>query len=257
MWSHFLLLVVFGHLVILATHAASQRSAERPSSRALALLGICVLGVAHQTLHHGIVVLEQPAQSDALKIPMMSRREHVFQREVHLCQLGLVDAVSGRPHKKPTVIQMNHPAITSVAFPERRCDHAPGEHQPIEGSVRVQDPSTGRQASVERSTLAAQWTQDFCDWLLDGLEATLEEGGQEISLPLHEQVPINRIWETVPVEVEQTPEGQLRQHMNMVENGTRYDYINFSGGAALLHRTIRSTLAHLHVALGHISNEKL
>ena len=69
--------------------------------------------------------------------------------------------------------------------------------------------------------------------------------------------PSNRMWQTVPVEVEPTPEGQLRQHMNMVENGTRYDYINFTGGAALLHRTIRSTLAHLHVALGHVTNEKL
>eukprot|EP00435_Cladocopium_sp_Y103_P070205 s2526_g34.t1 len=45
--------------------------------------------------------------------------------------------------------------------------------------------------------------------------------------------------------------------MKMIDNGTRYEYINFAGSAALLHRTIRSTLAHLHVSLGHISNEKL
>jgi hypothetical protein len=158
---------------------------------------------AHQTLHHGIVVLEQPAQSDALKMPMMSRREQVYQQEVHMCQLGLVDAVSGRPHKKPTMVQMNHPAINSAAFPERKCDCEPGEHQPIEGSVRIEDPSgSGNRITVKRSTLAAQWTQEFCDWLLDGLEATLEEGAQEIRLSLHAQVPSNRMWQTVPVEVE-------------------------------------------------------
>ena len=53
---------------------------------------------AHQTLHHGIVVLEQPAQSDALRMPMMSRREQVYQQEVHMCQMG----VSGRCQWSPT-----------------------------------------------------------------------------------------------------------------------------------------------------------
>jgi len=213
---------------------------------------------SYQTTNGRLVVLEQPAQSDALKMPLMGRRPHVYQQVVHMCKLGLVDQESGRPHKKPTAIQMNHPCINSTAFPPVVCDHKPGEHQPIEGSVSLPDPNgTGRHVSIRRSTLASRWSEEFCQWLLTGLESALEESAQKIVVPLHAQVPPNRIWETVPAEVEPTPEGQLRQHMKMVDNGTRYEYINFAGGAALLHRTIRSTLAHLHVSLGHIPNEKL
>ena len=182
----------------------------------------------------------------------------MHQQVVHMCRMGLVDQVSGKPHKKPTAIQMNHPCITSTAFPPMECNHQPGEHEPIEGSVRIQDPNgTDKWISIRRSTLASRWSEEFCNWLLTGLESALEESVQQIVVPLHAKVPPNRIWETVPAEVEPTPEGQLRQHMRMVDNGTRYEYINFAGGAALLHRTIRSTLAHLHVSLGHISNEKL
>ncbi|CAL1140460.1 unnamed protein product [Cladocopium goreaui] len=213
---------------------------------------------SYQTTNGRLVVLEQPAQSDALKMPLMSRRNPVHQQVVHMCRMGLVDQVSGKPHKKPTAIQMNHPCITSTAFPPMECNHQPGEHEPIEGSVRIQDPNgTDKWISIRRSTLASRWSEEFCNWLLTGLESALEESAQQIVVPLHAKVPPNRIWETVPAEVEPTPEGQLRQHMRMVDNGTRYEDINFAGGAALLHRTIRSTLAHLHVSLGHISNEKL
>eukprot|EP00435_Cladocopium_sp_Y103_P046235 s919_g13.t1 len=213
---------------------------------------------SYQSVHGRLVVLEQPAQSDALKMPKMERRSPLYGQVVHMCKLGLVDQESGKPHKKPTMVQMNHPCINSSAFPPVVCDHEPGEHQPIEGSVRLQDfNGPGRHVLVRRSTLASRWTEQFCTWLLTGLECALHESAQEIHVALPDQVPLNRIWENVPADVEPTPEGQLRQHMKMVENGTRYEYINFSGGAALLHRTIRSTLAHLHVALGHISNEKL
>ena len=66
-----------------------------------------------------------------------------------------------------------------------------------------------------------------------------------------------KICEAVPVELEPTPEGQLRQHLQQQEHGTRYDYISFSGNAAMVNKTLRSTLAHLHVALGHVTNDKL
>ena len=213
---------------------------------------------AFQNTHNGLAVLEQPAQSDALRTPEMSRRERVHQQRIDMCELGLVDWVSGAPHKEPTVIQMNHPMINATAFPPKICSHAPGDHQPIKGSVRIPDPDNPqRMITVKRSTLAAQWTLEFCDWVLSGLEAGLELSAQETHVALHTPTPDNRTWETVPVDVEQTPEGQLRQQMQTFENGTRYDYINFAGSSALLSRGIRSTLAHLHVALGHLSNTKL
>jgi len=212
---------------------------------------------AFQTAHGGLVVLEQPKQSDALKMPKMTQRKQVYEKEVHMCQMGLVDRVSGDPHKKSTAIQMNHPVILTEVFPDRKCDHPPGAHQPIEGHVRIWDEQQCRHRQVRRSTLAAEWTPDFCGWLLDGLEAIQEEAAQTFHLELHREVPFTKVWEAVPVELEPTPEGQLRQHLQQQEHGTRYDYISFSGDAAMVNKTMRSTLAHLHVALGHVTNDKL
>ena len=72
-------------------------------------------------------MLEQPEQSDALKMPRMTQRQKVYQKEVHMCRLGPVDVVSGAPHKRATAVQMNHPAICTNLFPDRICNHQPGE----------------------------------------------------------------------------------------------------------------------------------
>ena len=204
----------------------------------------------------GLVVLEQPASFEALRLPMMTRRRQVHQRVVHMCRLGMRDKVTKKPHKKPTVVQMNHAAITTEMFPARLCQCQPGDHQPIEGSVTVWDDEKGKMTAVKRSTLAAQWPEGFCDWLLDGLEA-LKEENSHVRIELHQPTPDTRIWEAVPVEIEPTAEGQLRQQMAAVDGLHRYDYISFLGASSGLGKKVRSTLAHLHVALGHISNDKL
>ncbi|CAK9117104.1 unnamed protein product [Durusdinium trenchii] len=170
----------------------------------------------------GLVVLEQPASSDALRLPMMTRRRRVHQRVVHMCRLGMRDQVTNKPHKKPTVVQMNHAAITTEMFPQRLCECQPGEHQPIEGSVQA-----------------------------------LMDENESMRVELHQHTPDTRVWEAVPVEVEPTAEGQLRQQMAVTDGLHRYDYVSFLGASNGLSRKVRSTLAHLHVALGHISNDKL
>ena len=208
---------------------------------------------AFQSQHGGVVILEQPQQSEALKLNVMHERKGVWQKDIHLCGLGLRDKVSGMPHKKPTAIQMNHPVIEN--FPDVICQHQPGQHQPIEGSVRIQ--RDGRQVTMKRSTLAGEWTTPFCKWMLDGIERALEEAAHTCHVAITDPTPNNRIWETVPVEVEDTPEGQLRQQLALHDYDTKYDYISFAGTAALLSKRMRSTLAHLHVALGHTSNERL
>ncbi|CAE7682647.1 RE2 [Symbiodinium necroappetens] len=63
-------------------------------------------------------------------------------------------------------------------------------------------------------------------------------------------------WEAVPVEVEQSPEGLLRHRLGEA-TGSQFDYIYFEGASGSLSRDLRSTLAKLHVALGHVSAEKL
>ena len=45
--------------------------------------------------------------------------------------------------------------------------------------------------------------------------------------------------------------------MNILDGHHRYDYISFLGVSSNLTKKVKSTLAHLHVALGHISNDKL
>ena len=69
------------------------------------------------------------------------------------------------------------------------------------------------------------------------------------------------LWGAYPVEVEEgviTPEEVLRRQMrHMGAEGERYDYVQFEGNARLLPRRTRATLAHLRVALGHLSNDRL
>ena len=96
----------------------------------------------------------------------MTQRKQVYEKEVHMCQMGLVDRVSGDPHKKSTAVQMNHPVILTEVFPERKCDHPPGAHQPIEGHVRIWDEQQRRYRQVRRSTLAAEWTPSSVDGFL-------------------------------------------------------------------------------------------
>ena len=80
--------------------------------------------------------------------------------------------------------------------------------------------------------------------------------GTTATLALHQECPKEVEWETVPVEVEKSPEGQLRQGLGEA-TGYQYDYIYFEGASASLTKPLRNTLAKLHVALGHVSCEKL
>ena len=65
-------------------------------------------------------------------------------------------------------------------------------------------------------------------------------------------------WFSYAVEGVLTPEEVLKRQMaSMGMEGERFDFITFEGAARALPRRIRSTLAHLHVALGHLSNERL
>ena len=79
-----------------------------------------------------------------------------------------------------------------------------GAHQTIEASVRIKDEN-GRWKTVKRSTLAAEWTDDFCGWLLDGLEDLWTT--TDVAISWSDQVPTNQNWELVPVEIEDSPEG--------------------------------------------------
>ena len=208
-----------------------------------------------QSQHRGLCLLEQPQQSEALNLPVMMARRGVFQLIIDQCMYGLKDRVSGKPHKKPTAIQLNHPGILN--WPNRRCEHQPEEHEQISGSVRVVRDSQWR--TLRRSELAAEWPRALCLWMLHGMQQILMSELPEVhEMSLPEEC--NSLWTAVPVELEASPEGQLRQQMAQLEMShglQRFDYITFRGESARLSKKLRSAVAHLHVALGHIGSDKL
>eukprot|EP00438_Fugacium_kawagutii_P019634 Skav232807 [mRNA] locus=scaffold614:489248:497143:- [translate_table: standard] len=219
-----------------------------------------------QTARGALVILEQPRQSEALCTKVMAKRRQVYTKFIDQCAAGLKDAVSGKPHKKTTAIQANHSSV--LAWKDLTCPHAPGEHQAIEGNVTIPGPH-GRNVTVKRSTLAAEWPAELCSWLLSGAAFSLEVmtgliesaplarlGGEPFKL--HLEPADERVWHAVPVESEANPDGALRQQLTQqADFKTKYDYITFRGESATFSRKIRNTLAHLHVALGHIGSDKL
>ena len=133
-----------------------------------------------------------------------------------------------------------------------RCNHAPGQHQIVEGKTWDADGS-----EVSRLEQAGRWTEAWAAKLLaSAREAVYVRHAPGATLALHQECTNDVAWEAVPVEVEQTPEGLLRHRLGEA-TGTQFDYIYFEGASGSLSRQLRSTLAKLHVSLGHVSAEKM
>ena len=55
-----------------------------------------------------------------------------------------------------------------------------------------------------------------------------------------------------------TPEGEIRRQLEKADwRGGQYDYVYFEGSARQGPYKVRQALAHLHVVLGHPSQERL
>ena len=210
-----------------------------------------------------LVLTEQPVGSEALNLKYMSRREQVYRVVVDQCRFGLKDPVSGKRYKKTTALDVNDKEFAYELARIQRCHHRPEEHEQIQGNVYFQGKWQ------RRSTLAAKWTDKLATHVLTSAERALfyrqkeaVRNEPEIEWSLAEPNK-GEGWEVNPVEVEEkggvlTPEEVLRRQLNsMGAEGERYDYINFEGTSRGLPRRLRSTLAHLHVVLGHLSNERL
>ena len=53
------------------------------------------------------MLLEQPASSAALRLPVLQKRRVVYQAHVHQCMDGLKDPVSGLWYQKHTILEVN------------------------------------------------------------------------------------------------------------------------------------------------------
>lgn len=210
-----------------------------------------------------LVLTEQPQMSEALNLKYMQGRDDTWRVLVDQCKFGLKDPVSKLFYKKSTALDVNSKDFAKEIARVKRCNHEPEEHEQIKGSVYYE----GRWQ--KRSTLASRWPEKLAQHILWSAERTyfmraedVIDEQSDVEWSLTEPVK-GEGWETNPVDVEAaggvlTPEEVLRRQLSqMGAEGDRYDYINFEGTSRSLPRRLRQTLAHLHVVLGHISNERL
>lgn len=198
-----------------------------------------------------LVLVENPAQSEAWNLDMMRDRPHLHRAKIPQCAFGLKDVVSGKPHQKYTMLDVNDPGMCEALMEGAVCHHLPGEHQPIEGCVWYE----GR--SQKRSALAARWPQKLCDHILKSAEKAWTRCDQwEVNLAEGREPGGQRY--VLPVEPVATPEGEIRRQLEKADwRGGQYDYVYFEGSARQGPYKIRQALAHLHVVLGHPSQERL
>ena len=193
-----------------------------------------------------------PLGSEGLKLTFMEGRPRLHRAKVAQCMLGLKDVISGKPHRKLTALDASTPEFQERLERGAQCQHAPHEHQPIEGKVYYQGQW------VNRSTLAGAWPKKLCRHILKAAEECLREVQPVEILALHEESAPGEAWEIGVVGSSQVPEESLRQTMGELGGAAdRYGYITFEGQGQQTPRRIRSAVAHLHSALGHIANDRL
>ncbi|CAE7240505.1 TY4B-J, partial [Symbiodinium sp. CCMP2592] len=205
-----------------------------------------------QVISKRLVILEQPVQSRAFELQWMVEREEVIRAVVHQCAFGLRDPETLRPYHKPTILEVNNSVLARNLMKQAYCTHKPVEHQVIKGECR--DGPGFR----KRSQVAAEWTPRFCDHVLDAAEDTLLRRTPEAgnwSLAAETTGPQ---WEAAPVSSGGNVEENLREQLSKnAMTGSRYDYISFEGEEAQQPRRLRAMVAHVHVTLGHLSNDRL
>ena len=111
-------------------------------------------------------IFEHPLTASSWKLPSLRRlraRAGVCEAVVHMCMFGLVstDSSSTAPAKKPTRILTSSTAIRDQVC--RVCDHQHRHVQLVNG----------------RASAAQEYTVEFCDAIIDGLQVELPRRGQE------------------------------------------------------------------------------
>ncbi|CAE7341218.1 RE2, partial [Symbiodinium sp. KB8] len=179
-------------------------------------------------------------------------RTPCYATRVDLCQWGAVDPSTQKLYKRACRVEVNDPWWCSQLAGGGVCQHAPGAHQEVSGRTKNEAGDL-----VSRAAHAQQWPLPWAQKVLDSSHETLElRKGPPTHCVWHQECAVGAEWEAVPVEVEPSPEGQLRQRLGEA-TGDQYDYIYFEGASGALSRQVRSTLAKLHVVLGHVTNDKL
>ena len=205
-----------------------------------------------QDKHGRLALTENPFQSAALTMDFMMERPHLHRAKVPQCAFGLKDVISGKPHQKYTAFDVNDEDMCEALLVNAVCNHTPEEHQPIEGNVYYE----GRWQ--RRSALASKWPPELCEHILQAAEKAWENCDAQAPRKLTESREPGKSHYVMPVEPFPTPEGELRKQLEKADwRGGQYDYVFFEGLARQGPHKIRQALAHLHVVLGHPSQERL
>ena len=158
-----------------------------------------------QTKNGRLVMTENPWQSEALHLDFMEARPQLHRAKVPQCAFGLKDVISEKPHQKYTALDSNDYYMCEGLMIGATCNHDPGEHQPIEGSVFFQ----GR--SQRRSALAARWPIELCEHILEAAEYAWEKCEDEAPRKLAEGRPPNALHYALPVEPLPTARGRAEK----------------------------------------------
>ena len=208
----------------------------------------------YQTSQRRLALAEQPWASEGLKLTFMEDRPSCWRVSMAQRDFGLKDVENGKPHKKLTAVDVNDPVFGDALAKRGICKHQSEKHQHIVGKVKFKGKC------VNRSMLAGMWPMAFClHILMSAMEVwkPTDEPAYDVCL-LSEEAPTNGLWEVGAVSSGNVPEEALRHHMSELGVAAdRYGYITFDGGGQQVQRRIRASVAHLHSALGHVSNERL
>jgi hypothetical protein len=204
-----------------------------------------------QTRHGRLAMTEQPETSEALNLSYMLNRKEVHRVIVDQCQFGLKDPVSHLFYRKATALDVNNKMWADQLAQVKRCNHAPSQHEQVKGTVKYQGQWH------KRSELAGRWPAALASHVLSTAEKVLSGtlSPQPERIKLHEPCGGDQ-WFVHAIEEVVTPEEALRNQLKEI-GGERYDFVTFEGQARALPRRVRSMLAHLHVTMGHLSNERL
>jgi len=208
-----------------------------------------------QTRRGALAMTENPLGSEGLKLSFMEKRPQLHRAKVAQCMFGLKDVISQKPHRKLTTLDANDPHFAHFLEEGGQCLHHPEEHQILEGRVQVDGHW------VNRTSLAGIWPVKLCRHILRAAWKTLTKIEKIPSWSLTEPVNDPKLWEGHAINAvasEHVPEENLRQELQQLgAGGDRYGYITFEGEGQQVPRRIRSAVAHLHAALGHLANDRL
>ncbi|CAE7765363.1 RE2 [Symbiodinium sp. CCMP2592] len=196
------------------------------------------------------VVIVQPVLSQALQLSFMRERDGVHRAVLPMCGFGLCDPENHQPYDKKVAFETNNGELARNMMRGVYCTHGARGHQTTQGYCKEAG------LWIRRSEAASRWPPQFCERMLEAAEHCMsrapEPGPWSLRTPT-----MSGGWETMAVASHDVPDEGLRQELAKHSmTGERKDFVRFEGAANQQPRRLRALVAHLHVTMGHLSNDR-